>query len=143
MGAPRDFDTFKKRGMAGMNVPIVGQRLPESQIRDALGRVLKEGDFIILQTPNEQPFRVQELKVVQEPGMPPVMQIKLTSTTFFLSQMDVPNTEFMRVMTNDEVKERQAQGQEGVSVDRPDAKPTDGSAAPADSETPPQTLGDA
>lgn len=139
MSNVKDFKSLKNLVAPGSDIPIIGQPIPKAQIRDALGRVLEKGDFIILQTPNAQPFRVQAIeKMESEPGQPPMMRIQLTSTTFFLSFMDVSNQEFMRVMTNEEVVARQASGQISQSADRPDAKPV---APPTD--IPPQTLGDA
>ena len=130
-----------KRFEGGGNVPIIGQT-PPAQIRDALGRILQAGDFIILQTPNEQPFRVQAISPVPQdrlpPGAPPQMQITLSSTTHFLSYRDVANQEFMRIMTREEVDARKEQGETGVSAERPDAKPV---AEPVVDEA--QTLGDA
>lgn len=130
------------RAAAAGGVPIIGQRLPEPQVRDALGRVLVEGDFILLQTPNGQPFRIQKITEgpAPAPGAPPMMQITLSSTTHFLSYRDVPNQEFIRVMEDAEVKARQAQGQERVEADRPDAKPV---AEVVDEDPNPETLGDA
>jgi hypothetical protein len=107
--APKDFAGFKNgpRIAGASQVPIIGG--PEwapAQVRDALGRILHEGDLVSLQTVAVQPYRV--LKIQQMPpqvGSPPMMQIVLQSISQFLAPRDRPNTEFLRIMTLEETKQ--------------------------------------
>jgi len=143
---PRDFKSFqadgeRKRlqklrdeaqsqlGRLGMNVPIIGQR-PE-RIRDQFNRILAIGDFIDVRTPGREPYRVMEMVPITvphpsgDPTMPPLsmMKITLSSTIQFLAEPDRPDSTFVRVMTVEEVSERQAQGQTKQAVEET-AQPT-------------------
>jgi hypothetical protein len=86
------------------NVPIVGQTQPPV-VRDALDRELQVGDFVILQVAQSQPFRVTAIRPLAE-SKPPMMEIVLSSQSQFAAPYNVPNQEFLRVMTNEEVQAR-------------------------------------
>ena len=134
----RDFAGFKKPTLP-MDVPIIGQT-PPAVLLDALGRPLQSGDFLILQTPVSQPYRVQSITPAPpQPGAPPLMQVVLSSTVSFLAPRGMPQSEFLRVMTREEVDARRAGGESHAPVDRPSAEPV----GPEPDEDPSQTLKDA
>lgn len=96
------------RGLPG-GLPIIGggdrtlQRPPE--VKDHVGRTLVEGDGVILQTQHSPIFRVQSIKVVIEPGVPPgLMDITLVSQARFRAPRGLPNQEFLRVIESGEQK---------------------------------------
>lgn len=122
MGNRREFKPFPPPRGQGLIVPG-GREIPVAPpvVRDALGRILVTGDFVRIDVPNTQPYRVQT--VLPAPHAPGLMEITLSSTVKFLAQRDQANVEFLRVMTRAEVDERQAQGQESAPVDPPATEP--------------------
>lgn len=92
----------------GANVPIIGgARNPldrPPQVRDMLGRVLHEGDFVTLYTAHPQFWKLERAEPHIEPGVPPgMMKLTFTSVAMFLAMRDDANREFVRV---DEAKPR-------------------------------------
>lgn len=136
----RDFAGFKKPTLP-MDVPIIGQT-PPAVLLDALGRPLQSGDFLILQTPVSQPYRVQSVTPAPpQPGAPPLMQVVLSSTVSFLAPRGMPQSEFLRVMTREEVDVRRAAGQASAPIDRPQAEPV-GTLPPEPTTSEPPELDD-
>ena len=103
------------RGLTS-GVPIIGggtrtAQLPP-EVRDQVGRVLVEGDGVILQTQSSPIFRVQSIKVVVEPGVPPgFMDITLVSQARFRAPRGVQNQEFLRVIESGEQKSESSAGE--------------------------------
>lgn len=106
----RDFRPIKPSLTGG--VPILGgPGSAPAQVRDALGRVLAEGDLIILKTTQEQVYKVTKIQPLSMPspnGPVPLMDIQLASAARFSAQRDQPNAEFVRVMSAGEVAAQMA-----------------------------------
>lgn len=77
-----------------------------AQVRDLYGRVLQEGDQIILNTPQvPQLYRVKSITPNVDPKFPEnQMVIVLTAAQRFLATRDQPNPEFVRVVESTEAK---------------------------------------
>lgn len=99
MGGWRDRAKF---GGGGAGVPVVGSAHP-LEVRDALNRVLQEGDRVVV--PKEvirtfQPFVVAKLEPMDEPGPDGLrgwMKIVLVTELPFMAPGGEPNNEFIRV----------------------------------------------
>lgn len=81
-----------------------GRIVTESpQVLDAYGRPLQEGDIIHLQTPINQPFRVQSVRPVVEPGLPAgLMEITVQCVARFHAPRMQRAQEFVLVLTKEE-----------------------------------------
>lgn len=87
-------------------------------VRDQIGRVLREGDLIHLQTVVVQPYRVVSIVLPVDPQVPVgYIDITLQSTVKFRAARNQPNLEFLRVATGDELHSLQS-----APVDPPSLK---------------------
>ena len=100
-----------------------GQAIPTEPaiVRDSLGRELKAGDFVRLDVANTTPYRIKSITPV--PAAPHMMEIVLASQAVYISPRNQPQSEFLRVMTREEVEARQEQGQKSAPIDPPSATP--------------------
>jgi hypothetical protein len=96
------------------------------QTREARGRVLQEGDEIILALPGPVYFRVAQITPVLDPAAPPgFLHVHVGCMLTFTAKRGVVNPQFIRVRTLEEA------GPMGFTL--LDAQPT-GASAPGDGE---------
>lgn len=70
---------------------------------DARGRILQEGDEVILAIAGPIYFRVASIVPVLDPGAPPgLLHVHLGCITTFTAKRDAVNREFIRVRTAEE-----------------------------------------
>jgi hypothetical protein len=95
---------------------------------EARGRVLQEGDEIILQVPGPIYFRVAQITPVLDPAAPPgLLHVHVGCMLTFTAKRGVVNREFVRVRTGEEAgpsvfKLLDAQPNPGGTVDGPDPR---------------------
>lgn len=112
------------------------QKIGPPVVRDAFERMLQVGDEII-GTESGTVFRITKLEevTVTAPGVPPHMLVQLLCVVQMPVARGTLLTNFIRVATAAEIKERQQIEAQLANVNRPpDAPPSD---APADLETAP------
>lgn len=94
------------RGLPG-GLPIIGggdrTLLQPAEVRDALNRVLFEGDGVLLNLPLPPIFFVQQIERVVDPQVPPgFMEITVISKQKFRAPRGVANNEFTRIVAQAE-----------------------------------------
>lgn len=71
--------------------------------KDARGRILEEGDEIIVVTQGPIFFRVARIAPVLNPQLPPdMLELQIVALIPFLAKRGVVNPEFIRVRTREE-----------------------------------------
>lgn len=95
---------------------------------EARGRVLQEGDEIILAIPGPIYFRVAQITPMLDPSAPPgLLQVHVGCMLTFTAKRGAVNREFVRVRTAEEAgpsafKLLDAQPDPGGTVDGPDPR---------------------
>jgi len=87
-------------------IPPQGDQLSNAVVRDAYGRVLREGDYVLLDQPLvRQPVKVTAIAPVVDPSAPPnLMQITFSMTYQFRCVRNERAVEFLRVATKEEAE---------------------------------------
>jgi len=105
-----------KNPFGGPFIPPLADHLANAVVRDAYGRVLREGDYVLIEQPMvRQPVKVMAIAPVVDPSAPPnLMQITFSMTYQFRCVRNERALEFMRVATKEEAegeKRKIAQGE--------------------------------
>lgn len=111
--------------------------LAPQTVRDATGRVLEQGDLVVLRTLAEQLWEVAEIKPDLRPGVPAnVMLIKLVAVAAFNAPANLPQAEFLRVVSAEERRIAQDEAQAETRPDLEIIKPTEDEAPSGDEGVP-------
>lgn len=73
--------------------------------RDARGRVLQEGDEIIIAVAGPIYFRIQKITPATDPKLPPdMLLLEIAAVVPFMAKRGAVNAEFVRVRTREEIE---------------------------------------
>lgn len=76
--------------------------------RDARGRVLQEGDEIIVAVAGPIYFRVTKITPAIDPKLPPdMLLLEISAVIPFMAKRGAVNPEFVRVRTREEIEPKQ------------------------------------
>ena len=85
------------------DLPIIGQK---KDVLDRFGRVIEQGDQILISTVTQPIFRVQSVKTVAPEHLPPnqpaLVAVHVVAELLFHAVPNQPNGEFLRILSKEE-----------------------------------------
>lgn len=75
----------------------------EPIVKDAFNRTLQERDLVMLRDVTAAPYMITKIAPILEPGAPPgMMMVEVRQRLRFMAPREVPQKEFVRVLTKTE-----------------------------------------